>query len=62
MARNISPPRRISRSAMPNPLDHPAVITTMGGPKHNFSPLPSANQSPRQLLKRPGLGLGTRMG
>lgn len=62
MARLTRPARRMSRSAMPNPMDHSSVITTMGGPKHNFAPLPSAKQSPRQLLQRPGLGLGTRMG
>lgn len=34
----------------------------MAGPAHNFTPLAPSQNTPRALLRRPGLGFGTRMG
>ncbi len=38
------------------------TVDVMAGPANTFRPLAPAKNTPRALLLRPGLGLGTKMG
>ncbi len=61
MASLTRPVRRVLRPAMPD-MRPKATFDVMAGPPHKFVPIAPAQNTPRALLARPGLGLGTRMG
>lgn len=48
----------------PSPSNSVKVMDhdVMAGPPHMFSVNDKSNNTPKMLLKRPGLGLGTNMG
>lgn len=57
----MAKPMRPSQRPMPNMQPKP-THDVMAGPAHNFVQINPSLNTPKALLKRPGLGLGTRMG